>query len=272
MSAFSFITSSLGKKYIMATTGLVLVLFVLGHMAGNLQIFGDPYLINAYAKKLKDLGPFLWIIRLVLLAVVVAHFWTGITLAIQNRKARPNRYEAEDTVQASLASRTMAISGLIVLAFILFHIFHFTVQNVPGHGYREAIQMPNGDLYAAYAPLAKPDGTVVQANGKDVMVHDVHTMMVAGFSYWYISLFYIVGIGLLFMHISHGISSMFQSVGLRNSYWRSILQPSAVVVAIIVAGGFICIPLAVLFGIVEPQGIPLADIEAATDHALNAAH
>lgn len=258
MNAFyRVITSSLGLKYIMAITGFVLVGFVLGHMAGNLQVFGPPEWINAYGHKLHNM-PYglLWVVRAILLATVVAHVAAAIMLTKRNREARPERYVEEDTVQASLASRTMPISGMILLAFIIFHLLHFTVQNVPGHEYGEAIKLANGSVYAADVPLTK-DGKQVIKNGEAVMTHDVHTMLIAGFSFWYIALFYIVGMGLLCMHLSHGVSSMFQSLGVRNEEWRYRLNHFAYLYGFVVFAGFVSIPIAVLLGLVKPQGIEL---------------
>ena len=113
---------------IVAGTGVILILFVIGHLLGNLQIFLGPDWINSYAKHLRDLGPLLWVIRGFLLAVVLLHIYYTIRLAIENRRARPERYRRKDTVKATLASRSMALSGLVLLAFIIYHLLHFTIQ------------------------------------------------------------------------------------------------------------------------------------------------
>lgn len=246
---------SLVKKYLMALSGLALVGFVVGHMLGNLQIYLEPYYINAYALKLKDLGPLLWVIRLALLGIIAVHIWMAIALTRENRAARPETYKADATVQATYASRTMPISGLILLAFIVFHIAHFTVRNVPGHDYDKAIQMADGTIYEAHVPLVHL-GEEPETDTE--IVHDVHTMMVAGFSYWWISIFYIVAMGLLCMHLSHGISSMFQSLGMRNRTWRARLDPLAKATGIFLFIGFASIPVAVLAGLVTAKGIPIS--------------
>ena len=126
LSAFS--RSSIGRKFIVALTGLILVGFIVGHLIGNLQIFLPPEYINSYAEKLRSLGVLLWVIRAFLLVVVVLHIYYTIRLAIDNRRARPARYTKQEHVKATFASRSMAISGLVLLAFIIFHIAHFTVQ------------------------------------------------------------------------------------------------------------------------------------------------
>ncbi len=248
----SLLASSLGKKYIMALSGLVLSLFVLGHMVGNLQVFGDPYWINAYGHKLQHL-PYglLWVIRLFLLLCVVAHIWAAITLKMENKKARPEDYQAKATVQASLASRTMIMSGLIILCFLVFHLLHYTVRSVPGHEYNHAIVASDGTEYPAEVPLVHNGKTKVDAYGKPLIVHNVHGMMIAGFSYPLLSLFYIIGTYLLCMHLSHGVSSMFQSLGLRNESWRYRLDALAKVYGWITFIGYASIPLSIWFGLVQ---------------------
>ena len=125
----SFFSSTIGRKILMALTGLVLVLFVLGHMLGNLQIFLGPDAINAYAYKLHEVLPAsaLWAVRLFLLVCVTVHIWMAVLLTIENRRARPQAYLKQRPVQATYASRTMRMSGVILLAFIIFHISMFQI-------------------------------------------------------------------------------------------------------------------------------------------------
>src|SRR5438309_7272797 len=122
----TFYRSSVGKKMIVAITGIILILFVIGHLLGNLQIFLGPDWINGYSQHLRDLGPLLWLIRIFLLATVIVHIYVTIRLAIDNRRARPEAYRVREYVKASFASRHMVMSGLIVLAFIIYHLAHFT--------------------------------------------------------------------------------------------------------------------------------------------------
>ena len=250
----SLLASSLGKKYIMALSGLVLSLFVLGHMVGNLQVFLDPYWINAYGFKLQHL-PYglLWIVRLFLLFSVAAHIWAAITLKIQNKKARPEEYEQNATVQASLASRTMIMSGLIILFFLIFHLLHYTVRAVPGHNYFESIVASSGAEYPAEVLLIKGGQTTIDKFGDPLHVHNIHDMMVAGFSYPLISLFYILGTYLLCMHLSHGVSSMFQSIGLRNETWRYRLDIFAKIYGWVTFIGYASIPVSIWLGLVQPS-------------------
>jgi len=243
----SFLKSTIGRKILMALTGLVLVLFVLGHMLGNLQIFMGAEAINAYAYKLHHQLPTaaLWAIRLFLLACVAIHVWMAVLLTLENRRARPSRYVKNDVVQASYSSRTMRMSGVILLAFIIFHLAHFTARVVPGKEYGEPAVLQETEV-----PLVK-GGKAVIKHGEIEQTFNVHDMMIAGFEVWWVSAFYIIATGLLCMHLAHGVSSMFQTLGLRNKIWRTRLNRVALAYGWIVFLGFAIIPLAVLGGFLE---------------------
>jgi len=202
----SLFSSSIGRKMLMAATGLVLFGFVTGHLLGNLQIFLSPEYINVYAHKLEALGPFLWLIRAFLFGCLVVHVWLAIQLTLENRAARAQSYGTNHTNRASLASRVMARTGFVVLAFIFFHIAHYTVR-------------------AGHPEWSEHTYTLADGITK---VRDVHTMMVQGFSNAPVSAFYILAVGILSYHLSHGIGSMFQSIGLKNEKWTRGLERFAV--------------------------------------------
>jgi succinate dehydrogenase / fumarate reductase cytochrome b subunit len=261
-SLCSFLKSTIGRKVLMALTGLVLVLFVMGHMLGNLQIFLGAEVINAYAYKLHHVLPAaaLWGVRRFLLGNIAVHIWAAISLTLDNRKARPEGYVDNKVVQASYSSRTMRISGFILLFFILFHIAHFTVRNVPGMQYEEP-----GVIDPTEVPLVK-QGEAVMKNGHMVRTFNVNDMMIAGFKVWWVSAFYIIATGLLCMHLTHGVSSMFQSMGLRNAHWRKRLDRVALVYGWVVFLGFAVIPVAVLAGLLKKDptgGLPVASVASA---------
>ena len=239
----SFLKTTIGRKILMALTGLVLVLFVLGHMLGNLQIFFGPDAINAYAYKLHHVMPvaMLWGIRLFLLACIGVHIWAAISLTLDNRKARPQGYDQNKSVQATYSAKTMRMSGIILLAFIIFHIAHYTARIVPGKEYNQQI---------ADVALVK-HGEPVLHNGEVVMTFNVNDMMIAGFHVWWVSAFYIIATGLLCMHLTHGVSSMFQTVGLRNQLWRARLDRFALIYGVVVFLGFAVIPVAAMTGILK---------------------
>ena len=219
----------MGKKYIMAITGLVLVGFVIAHLIGNLQIFLGPEALNRYGHFLQTTPELLWPARIFLLVMVALHIVAAIALTRENRAARPVPYAHYEVVAASYASRTMFMSGLIVLVFIIYHLLHFTVQ-VP------QINLTGQDFRAL----------------EDVKQrHDVYGMMVTGFSNPLVSGFYVLGMALLCLHLSHGISSLFQSLGLSNRAYGEFLDKLAVAAAIIIFIGYVSIPAAVLMGVVK---------------------
>jgi len=225
-SARCWCQSSIGKKWIVALTGIVLVAYVLGHLAGNLQIFlPDKSRINMYGAFLHGLGPLLWVIRAFLIACFVIHIWTTILLAIENRKARPDRYEGARYKKSSLAGRSMVISGLIVLCFVIFHILHFTAHVV----------RPDFDNMREILP-----------NG--IERHDVFKMVVVGFQQPAASCFYILGMILLCMHLSHGFGSLVQTLGLNSSKLAPWLVNGGRLLAVIICLGYIAIPIAVMTG------------------------
>jgi succinate dehydrogenase / fumarate reductase cytochrome b subunit len=249
----------------MALTGVVLVGFVMGHMLGNLQIFLGADAINAYAYKLHEVLPSsaLWAIRLFLLASVAIHIWAAVTLTLDNRRARPSSYDDDKVIQASYSSRTMRMSGVILLAFIFFHLAHFTARVIPTKEYEKP-----GVLAQTEVPLVKHGKPVVE-NGEVVTTFNVNDMMIAGFEVWWVSAFYLVATGLLCMHLAHGVSSMFQTVGLRNRLWRKRLDKLALAYGWVVFLGFAIIPIAVMSGVLEkdPSGGLASDTPSVSEQA-----
>ena len=222
----NFCHSSVGRKMIVAITGVILIVFVIGHLIGNLQIFLGPEWINAYSQHLRDLGPLLWLIRIFLLASVILHIYFTILLAIENRRARPERYIDRNYVKASWASRHMVVSGLVVLAFIIFHLLHFTARK-----------------FNPQFPLLKLD---------PLNRYDVYSMMVYGFQNVYVSTFYVVGLFLLTLHLTHGSLSFFQSLGLNNERLTPKLAIGGRAFAWLLFIGYTSIPVAVLLGFIKP--------------------
>jgi succinate dehydrogenase / fumarate reductase cytochrome b subunit len=215
----------------MALTGAALVIFVIGHLVGNLQVFGPPDLINSYGEFLHGKPALLWGARLGLLATVALHVWSAISLSAANKAARPVPYAEWNPTVASYASRTMLMSGLIVAAFIVYHLLHFTVQ-APGINF-------TGTDFREFSEATKLGGDR----------HDVYRMMVTGFQQPLVSIFYVVSVGLLSLHLSHGVSAMFQSLGLKNKKSGPIVDRAAKVFAGLIFVGYASIPVAVLLGL-----------------------
>ena len=221
--------SSLGKKYIMAVTGFALFGFVVVHMLGNLQIFLGPEYINEYGYFLQSKPELVWTARIFLLAAVALHIWAAIKVSAENRAARTHSYANFKVVAASYASRTMLVSGLVLFVFIVYHLMHFTVQV-------DAINF-TGESFS----------TMEDAKER----HDIYNMMVLGFSNPLISIFYIISMGLLCLHLSHGVSSMFHSLGWKNRRYAKLVDRFALISAGVLLIGYSVIPLAVLTGILE---------------------
>lgn len=238
-------TSSIGRKFLMAITGLVLVGFVTGHLVGNLQIFAHPDQINGYAHFLQGLGPALWAIRLFLLACVAIHIWAAVVLTIESRTARGSEaYGVKKWLKASLASRYMRMSGIVVLAFIIYHLAHFTI-GIPGDeshkGSLDHVELTS-DVSEFGIPLASA-GTEV---------HDVYSMIFIGFANPLVSLFYMIAVGLLTVHLWHGTESLFQTFGWRNGKWATGLRRVVALYCIVYFLGNLAIPGAILTGVVSP--------------------
>lgn len=223
-AALAIYRSSLGKKFVMAITGIILFGFVLAHMVGNLKIYtGEKHFIE-YAEFLRVVGnplfgygQLLWILRLGLLVATVFHIASAYQLTRMSQRSRPVGYARKRDVQASYASRTMRWGGVIILLFVIYHLLHFTF----------------GVVHPSFQP------------------NNVYHNVISGFQVWYVSLFYILAMLALAMHLRHGLWSMFQSLGLNNKRWNGLVRGFATVFAVVIAVGNISIPVAVLFGFIK---------------------
>jgi succinate dehydrogenase cytochrome b subunit len=215
--ALAIYHSSIGKKAIMAATGMIGIGFVIGHMIGNLQVFQGPEKLNAYAAALRAYPALLYFVRAVLLGAVILHIIAAYQLSRMSWESRSQNYERWKPVSSDYASRTMRWSGPILLLFIIYHLLDFTF------------------------------GTV----NPDFVPGDAYHNVISSFTAWYITAFYVVSMLALGLHMYHGIWSMFQSIGLNspkyNTYWKNL----AVVITGIVVVGNIVMPLAVFLGFVR---------------------
>ncbi len=217
--SIGFYDSTIGKKVVMAVTGVILFGYVLGHLIGNLQIYSpDPQQINNYAKFLHSHAILLWGVRTLLLASVVLHITASVQLWLLKQKARPQAYVKKDDLPASYAARTMVWSGPIIAAFVVFHVLHLTTGSV--------------------LPLEEGN---VRAN------------VITGFQHPAVAIFYIVAMALLCMHLYHGLWSMFQSLGINHPRYTPILKKFAAAFAWFVAIGNISIPVMVMLGVLTQQ-------------------
>ncbi|MCB1279437.1 succinate dehydrogenase cytochrome b subunit [Prosthecobacter sp.] len=221
-----FYASSIGKKILVALTGLVLIGFVLGHMIGNLLIFVGKDAINEYGHMLQTMlhGGGVWIARIGLLTAVVIHIVATISLTKANRDARQDKYGMQKAQVSSKSSHIMIWSGLTILAFIVYHLLHFTVRA--------------GNDYATYKTTLHGE-----------TVHDVYRMVIAGFSWAPASIFYLIAMGLLCSHLSHGFSSLFQTLGISTDKTEPLFKKAGYAFAGLIFAGNAAIVLAIwLFG------------------------
>jgi len=222
-----FWATAIGKKVVMAVTGVIIVGFVILHMLGNLKIFAGPDQINAYSRFLRTVGEpelgygdALWIVRIVLLTSVTLHIIAAVQLTRMSWKARPVGYQHRKNVETTFAAQSMRWGGVLLAIFIVFHILHFTLGAVgfePGH-YKE--------------------------------LH-VYQNVVAGFSVWPVAVFYIVAMAALCLHLDHGIWSFLQTLGWSTARNTRTLKILSRVVAIVIFAGFISVPLGVMTGLVR---------------------
>lgn len=218
--ALTLYQTTVGKKAVMAVSGLVLFGFVIGHLVGNLQLYQGPAAINEYAALLRrNAGP-VWIARLVLLASVGAHIWSSFQLASRNNAARTSRYKQKRDLVTNYAAKTMVLSGPILLLFLLYHLAHLTFGLTTG----------------AY----------------EFNSHDVYNNVVYGFQVWWIAAVYIVGNLALGLHLYHGAWSMFQSVGLSHPRYDRLKEMAAIGLTAFIVVGNISFPIMVMAGVVEP--------------------
>jgi len=228
-SLCQFWHSSIGKKIIVAVTGIVLVGFLLGHLSGNFLMYVGEDAFNAYAEFLHSMlhGAGVWVARIVLLTCLVLHVAATICLVRQNKVAKGTNYEKEETNVASGSSRIMIWSGLTILAFVIFHILHYTVR-----------------VDSELSKIA----TTPDAYGNN---NNAYQMVIIGFKSVWVSLFYIISITLLCSHLSHGVSSIFQTLGLRTRKNATLINSFAKLYTAVIWVGFISIPIAVLAGAIK---------------------
>jgi succinate dehydrogenase / fumarate reductase, cytochrome b subunit len=220
----SYARSSIGAKQIMAVTGLGMLLFAIVHMLGHLGMFSGRDAYNSYAAFLQGLGGPKWLARGGLLALLVTHAATAMVLVRANSAARPTKYAVQRYRRTSFAARTMALTGLVVLAFIVFHLMHFTL----------------GWIQPDYFHLPDDKGRA-----------DAYSMFVMGFKSTPILIAYLVAVTLLCLHLAHGASSWLQSLGFKHPKYDRVLEKVGPGIAAILIVGYLAPPLAVAFNIIK---------------------
>jgi succinate dehydrogenase / fumarate reductase cytochrome b subunit len=227
MWALTLYRSTIGKKAIMAVTGLILVGFVIAHMAGNLQVFVGAARMNAYAAFLQGLGELLWLLRLILFVSLVLHVLMAWQLTRMKRRARPVGYEQRHAQVSTVASRTMRWGGVLLLVFIVFHILHFTTGTV-----FPAASTPD-PMYPAWSHT------------------DVYGNVIAAFRTPWVVAFYVVAMLFLLLHLFHGAWSSVRTLGLTKPSRHPLQRRVATVIAVVVWLGFSVVPVGVFLGVIR---------------------
>ncbi|WP_307821453.1 succinate dehydrogenase cytochrome b subunit [Micromonospora humidisoli] len=220
------IRSNVGLKAVMAVTGIMLVLFLVAHMLGNLKVFTGETSFDHYAHWLRDIGKpllpgvwFLWILRTALVVAVLGHIWAATLLAVRARAARPVRYAHRKKVRGSYAARTMRWGGVIILLFVIYHILDLTTGTLNPVG---DASNPYGNVVADFAPER-----------------------------WYVTLFYTLAIVTVGFHLRHGVFSALRSLGQQTPRGERRARTAALVFAVVLCAGYLVVPFAVLTGLVS---------------------
>jgi succinate dehydrogenase / fumarate reductase cytochrome b subunit len=215
------LSDSIGRKVVMAITGLLMVLFVVGHLLGNLTIFAGANGINSYAEHLHDLPPLVWGTRIVMGLAVLFHLIISIQITNENKEANPTKYAVDRSLRATFASKTMIYTGLLIGGFVVFHLLHFTFRVTPG-----------------------------LVLGNDALNRfDVFTMVVSSFKSAGVAILYVAAVAALFLHLSHGVQSTFQSLGFANDQIQPQLGLFGKVLSAVFLVGYGSIPVLILIGV-----------------------
>ncbi len=217
-------TSTVGRKVLMAVTGLLLVGFIIVHLLGNLSIFAGTEAINIYAEKLHSLGPVVWIFRAVMLALFAVHITFGIQLSMENSTASPEAYAIKKRQITTFSAESMIYTGVILLVFVVYHLLHFT-------------------MHVVHTDATDAINTLV--NGRP----DVYSMVKLSFEKAFVSLVYIAAMFALFFHLGHGLSSFVQTLGFNNGPSQSKVIAVGKLVAVVFLIGYAMIPFVFLVGI-----------------------
>jgi succinate dehydrogenase / fumarate reductase cytochrome b subunit len=216
-AALNFWSTSVGKKMVMALTGIVIFGYVFGHMLGNLQLYAGPATLNAYAAFLHSHPGLLWTVRVVLILSFALHMLAAYQLWRQSRRARPTPYRTQSFQATDYAARTMIVGGPIIALFVIYHLAHLTTGHAHG-------SFQEGDVYAN---------------------------VVAGFQVWWASAAYMVAMLFVGLHLYHGVWSMLQTLGAEHSKYNAWRRYAAVAFALVITGANLSFPVAVLSGLVK---------------------
>jgi succinate dehydrogenase / fumarate reductase cytochrome b subunit len=223
MKMKDFYNHIVGKKILMACTGSFLVLFIIVHLLGNSSIYIGPDGINAYTKQLHSMPALVWLFRLVMLALFTLHVFIGIQLYVQNSASKPVKYSVKKSLKATFSSKNMIWTGLLIAAFLTYHLLHFTFR------------------------VASAESLGIDALGRP----DVYSMVLTGLEETPAAIIYIIGLFALFLHILHGVQSLFQSTGLNCEKIQPCIIKASRTAAVVIFIAYLAIPLVIFAGILR---------------------
>jgi len=251
---FKYLNHYVISKYVMAFSGAYLLLFITGHLIGNLQLFVSRESFNAYAHFLQSLGGVLWAERIILIIAAILHIITAIYLKLHNYSLKGEKYTMHKYLKAGLSSRTMIWTGLMIFAFVIFHLLHFTMGVIDSKNYNyQEIYQTNAYVTSVIPDLEQNyNQSISELNLGPVVSerHDAYKMVVMSFRNPWISLFYIIAVFLLGVHLTHSLQSACQTLGLNGPRFTKFIRPFSIVYGWFIGGGFLIIPLSVLLGII----------------------
>jgi succinate dehydrogenase / fumarate reductase cytochrome b subunit len=229
MALFDYLKSTILSKIVMAVTGVLLVLYIIAHTLGNLQIYVGQETFNAYAAFLQGLGELLWAFRIILFLALVFHIITSVYLKLLNNSTKPTKYQVKKYLEAKLTSRTMIWTGIMIFAFLVYHIMHFTLG------------VADPEIY----------GHIDRYGPEEMFTrHDAYLMVIQGFQKPIVSIVYIVGVILLGFHLSHAIQSMFQTLGINHPKYNGFIRGLGPWLSTIIVLALISIPITIMFKLV----------------------
>ena len=219
----SFLKSTVGKKLLMAISGLFMLAFLIAHMLGNMAFHLGPEAINSYARHLDSLAPLIWMQRIVLIAFLILHVWLGISFSLENYRSKTANYSVSKNLRSTLASRTMIYSGLVILGFALYHLLHFTFQ------------ITNPEVYQFTDPTGH---------------QDIYKMAGLSFTSPLISFVSLIGLCAVLLHVWHGVGSFLQTLGWNNDKTQPLVEQGSHALALILFLAYLSIPAYfLLFGL-----------------------
>jgi len=221
----TLINNMVGRKIVMSVTGLAMIFFVIIHLLGNTSMFRGPDSINAYADILHSFGPFIWMLRIFMFSALCLHAFFGIQLALENRTANPQKYAVRKNLSASFAGKNMIWTGLIIAAYLVYHLLHFTVQVIA----------PEFSASQNHDAMGRPDVF-------SMVVHSFRNIVVSGI--------YVVAMAAVGLHLSHGMQSMVQTLGLNNEKTLPVMAKIGIAAALILFLGYAAIPASIISGMV----------------------